>query len=170
VEGRLAARLQGRRKEDPMPRLVRSLFVSLALLALAGCGGGASPSPVASLAGAPSAGPSAAGASAASSAAASAAAGAGCAPAAAGATAAVTVTIKDFKYSPEPVQAKVGDVVSWKNDDSAPHTATLEDDSCSTETLATGATGALTFGAAGTYTYKCKIHPGQMKGFTVVVS
>ena len=96
--------------------------------------------------------------------------GAACATAAAGATATVTVQIKDFKFSPQPVQAKVGDVVGWTNGDSAPHTATMDDGSCSTDTLSQGATGLLVFNTAGTYTYHCKVHPTQMKDFTVVVS
>jgi plastocyanin len=76
----------------------------------------------------------------------------------------------DFKFSPQPVQAKVGQVIGWKNDDSAGHTATLADDSCGTDTIASGSTGALVFNVAGTYTYKCAIHPTQMKDYTVVVS
>ena len=151
-----------------MHRLVSSVVTVLALLALAGCGRGASPT-ASTAAGASSTGASAPAASTAATAG-SPGTGAACAPAAAGASAVVTATIKDFKYAPEPIQAKVGDVVAWKNEDSAPHTATLADDSCSTETLATGATGALTFSTAGTYTYKCLIHPGRMNGFTVVVS
>ena len=149
-----------------MHRVARSGLLALSVIALVGCGGGASPSPAASAAGAPSTAASAPAASAAGSG----GSGTACAPAAAGSSAAVTASIKDFKYAPEPIQAKVGDVVAWKNEDSAPHTATLEDDSCTTESLAQGATGALTFSAAGTYTYKCRIHPAQMKGFTVVVS
>ena len=68
------------------------------------------------------------------------------------------------------MQAKVGDVVGWTNGDSAPHTATMDDGSCSTDTLSQGATGLLVFNKAGTYTYHCKVHPTQMKDFTVVVS
>ena len=96
--------------------------------------------------------------------------GAACATAAAGATATVTVQIKDFKFSPQPVQAKVGDVVGWTNGDSASHSATMDDGSCSTDALSQGATSLLVFNTAGTYTYHCKVHPTQMKDFTVVVS
>lgn len=95
--------------------------------------------------------------------------GAACATAPAGSTPTVTVEIKDFKFSPDPVKAKVGDVVAWTNGDSASHTASLSDGSCGTDTLAQGATGALVFNAPGTYTYQCNIHPTQMKGYTIEV-
>jgi plastocyanin len=96
-------------------------------------------------------------------------AGAACADAPAGAAAAVTVEIKDFSFAPDPVTAAVGDVIAWTNADSAPHTASLTDGSCGTEQLGQGATGALVFSAAGTYTYQCNVHPGQMSGFTIEV-
>ena len=48
------------------------------------------------------------------------------------------------------------------------HTATLDDNSCSTDPLAGGAIGMLTFSAPGTYPYHCKIHPTQMMGTIVV--
>ncbi len=154
-----------------MRRSTLVLLTTLSLTAFAGCGSAATPTPASSSAPNPSTAASAAGgASASAPGGASAPTGAACAPAAAGATATVSATIKDFAYSPEPIQAKVGDVVTWTNNDSAPHTATLEDDSCTTDTIANGATGSLVFNVAGTYTYKCKIHPGQMKGFSVVVS
>ena len=84
-------------------------------------------------------------------------------------TAAVSVEIKDFKFGTDPVEAKVGDVIGWTNGDSAPHTATLDDGSCDTGNINQGATGLLVFNEAGTYTYRCKIHPTQMKG-TINVS
>ena len=65
--------------------------------------------------------------------------------------------------------AKVGDVIAWKNDDSAPHSATMDDGACDTDTINAGATAMLVFTAAGTYTYHCAIHPGQMKDVTVEV-
>jgi plastocyanin len=132
-------------------------------LILAACGGGATQTPGSSAASVPSA---ATGASAPASAAAG--GGAAC-ESASGGTATVTVSIKDFKMNPQPVNAKVGDVVAWTNNDGAPHSATMDDGSCDTDSIAAGATAMLKFTAAGTYTYHCKIHPGQMKDFTVVV-
>jgi plastocyanin len=93
--------------------------------------------------------------------------GAACAAAPAGATATVTVTVKDFKFSPQPVQAKVGDVVVWSNQDSAPHSATLDDGTCDTKSISAGAQAGLVFSAPGTYAYHCAIHPTQMKGYTI---
>jgi len=140
----------------------------VAVLTLAACSSGASTPPAASTA--PS---TAAGGAASPAGGASAPAGGGalaCAAAPAGATAAETVTIKDFKYSPQPVQAKVGDVVAWSNQDgSTPHSATMDDGSCDTKPIDGGGTAALVFTAPGTYTYHCSVHPTQMKDFTVVV-
>lgn len=131
-----------------------------AVFALAACSGGTASTPPAS-------------APAASAPAASTAAGGGaaaCAAAPAGSTAAVTVTIKDFKFAPQPVAAKVGDVVAWSNQDgSTPHSATMDNGACDTKTIAGGATAMLVFTAAGTYTYHCAIHPNQMKDYTVEV-
>ena len=141
-------------------------FLTIAAIALAGCGGGATPTPTASTASLPSVTGSAppAGSSAGSSAAAAA-----CAKAPAGATATVNVTIVDFGYDPKAVQAKIGDVVAWKNTGGAPHTATLDDGTCDTGTIAPGSVGMLVFSAPGTYKYHCTIHPTQMKDVTVEV-
>jgi plastocyanin len=135
-------------------------------LMLAACGGSASTTPASSSAAVPSV---AADSAAPASAAASGGTGAACAPAAAGATATVKVSIKDFKYDPPSVNAKVGDVIEWTNNDSAPHSATMDDNACDTDSIAGGSSAMLTFSAAGTYTYHCKIHPAQMKDVTVVV-
>ena len=146
------------------------LLASAALTAvLAACGGSATPSPSA-----PSAAPSATApvSSAGASQAAASGGGAGalsCATAPAGSTATVNVTIQNFQFSPQPVQAKVGDVVAWTNKDGAPHSATMDDGSCDTDSIASNATAMLVFNAPGTYTYHCKIHPAQMKDVTVVV-
>ena len=142
-----------------MRRLAQIPIVLLTIAALAACSASTTGGTPQASAQAPTPGASAGGGG-----------GGACAVAAAGATATVTVQIKDFKFSPQPVQAKVGDVVGWTNGDSAPHTATMDDGSCSTDTLSQGATGLLVFNTAGTYTYHCKIHQSQMKDFTVVVS
>jgi plastocyanin len=130
-----------------MRRLILTGVSLLALtFALAACQSGTSSSSPA------------AGGGASASAAGGAGGGAACTVAAAGTTPTVSVEIKDFKFNPDPVTAKVGDTIGWTNADNVQHTATLADDSCSTETLSSGATGVLTFNAAGTYPYKCKIH------------
>jgi plastocyanin len=133
-----------------MRRLALLPLVVVAAFAVAACGGGSSAAPTTG-ASAPAASGAGGGAG-------------GCASGAAGATAAVTVEIKDFAYSPDPVTAKVGEPIGWTNGDSAPHTATLDDDSCGTDNINQGATGVLVFDAAGTYPYHCAIHPTQMKG------
>jgi plastocyanin len=160
-----------------MQRLLRSAAAIAMTLVLGACGTGATPSPVVTTAPANAAAPATAAAPAsatpASAAPASAAApseaggassAAACAPAAAGAAATVKVTIKNFAFSPEPVTAKVGDVIGWTNSDGVSHTATLDDGSCTTDTIATGTTQALVFSAPGTYPYHCSIHPTLMMG------
>ncbi len=149
-----------------MRRLILVPVVA-ALFAVAGCSGSGSSG---------SAAPPAGGSAAASAAAGSGASGAGslgggaaCAAAAAGAQATVTVAIKDFKFAPQPVQAKVGDVIAWSNQDSAPHSATLDDGTCDTKTINAGAQAMLVFSAPGTYKYHCAVHPAQMKDYTIEV-
>ena len=80
----------------------------------------------------------------------------------------VSVEIKGFAFIPADIQAKVGQNVSFTNSDSAPHTATLDDASCTTPNIAAGASEGLTFNAAGTYPFHCNVHP-DMKG-TITVS
>jgi plastocyanin len=120
------------------------------LLALAACGGG-------SASGAPS--------TAASAPAESAGAELPCAPT--GDPGTVAVSIKDLAFNPSSITAKVGDVVAFTNDDSANHTATLDEGDCGTETLSNGASGGLTFSAAGTYPFHCAIHSSMTGTITV---
>ncbi|MEA2606765.1 MAG: hypothetical protein QOI00_1522 [Chloroflexota bacterium] len=154
-----------------MHRSALPFLAIVATVALAACGGAATPIPASSAAAQPSVAASVPATSAAASqaAAGSPAGAAACAVAPAGATATVNVSIKNFSFSPQPVQAKVGDTVAWKNDDSASHSATMDDNSCDTDAISPGSAAMLVFTAPGTYTYHCKIHPSQMKGFTVVV-
>jgi plastocyanin len=135
-------------------RMLTVLGLSAVLsLALAACGSSA-----ASVA--PSAAPSAAASAPAASAAAA------CAES--GAAGTVKVSIKDFAFNPAAITAKVGDVITFTNGDTAGHTATLDDGSCFTPTIAPSKSDGLTFTAAGTYTFHCAIH-SSMKG-TITVS
>jgi plastocyanin len=90
------------------------------------------------------------------------------------AAATVTVSIKSFAFSPEPVTVKVGDVLGWTNGDSATHTATLDDGSCDAGRITGGSAGTKTFvfsaDAVGkSFTYHCAIH-SSMKGTITVTS
>jgi len=81
----------------------------------------------------------------------------------------VTASIKNFEFDPATVTAKVGDTITWTNNGPSGHTVTLDNQSsCDTGTINAGSTGSLTFTAAGTYPFHCKIH-SSMKG-TITVS
>jgi plastocyanin len=78
-----------------------------------------------------------------------------------------SVSIEGFAFSPSTVTVKVGDSVTWTNNDSAPHTATADDGSFDTEQFGNGESSTLTFSTAGSFAYHCTIHP-QMHGTVVV--
>lgn len=75
------------------------------------------------------------------------------------------VTIQDFAFNPPALEVKAGDTVTWTNKDSVPHT--VAGDAFQSGELATGGTYTFTFDKAGTYSYKCGIHPTMTA--TVVV-
>ena len=89
----------------------------------------------------------------------------GCAPS--NGPGAVTVEIAEFEFGPAETTARVGDTVTWNNQDAAPHTATLDDGACETGNISSGSTGGLVFNEAGTFPYHCAIHP-DMKGTVTV--
>jgi len=60
-----------------------------------------------------------------------------------------------------------GTTVTWKNNDNMAHTITADDNSFDSGNLTPGQTFSHTFGATGTVSYHCQIHPG-MKGNVVV--
>ena len=152
-----------------MRRPALILIALIATFALAACSGSAgataSPAPASPAPASPA--PAASEPPAASSPAESpaGAGGAGCQASTDAAT--VEVTIEDFSFSPSDVQAKVGDVIGFTNAGAAPHTATLDEGDCTTESLDGGASGALTFDAAGTYPFHCRIHPAMTGTITV---
>jgi len=78
-------------------------------------------------------------------------------------------TITDFKFSPGTTTIHVGDTITWTNNGPSPHTATANNGSFDTGTLAKGASASHTFTQAGTFAYICKIHP-FMHGTVVVLA
>ena len=129
-----------------MPRFARLAVATIAVMALAACSSGAAATgtPGAAATGTPGT-----------------AAAAACAPSTA--TGTVTAGIKDFAFDPTAVSAKVGDVITWTNNGAASHTVTVDNQSGCDSTVAAGATTSLTFSAAGSYPFHCKIH-SQMTG------
>jgi LPXTG-motif cell wall-anchored protein len=81
--------------------------------------------------------------------------------------ASASVTISDFKFTPDTVTVNEGDTVTWTNEGPTAHTATAEDGSFDTGTLRKGESGSATFTSAGTINYICTPHP-NMKGKVVV--
>ena len=131
-----------------MRRLQIPALAVAALVALAACSSGSTSAPTAA---ASVAAPSAAATSAASAP----AAGAG------------AVTIKDIAFNPQALQAKVGDTITWTNQDSIAHTVTLDDKSVDSGNVAPGTTFTHAFTKAGSYPYHCEIHK-QMTGTITV--
>jgi plastocyanin len=95
--------------------------------------------------------------------------GGGAAPCAVTTTAgAVAAGIKDFAFNPTTVTGKVGDTITWTNNDSTEHTVTLDaQSSCDTGSIPSGKTGSITFTAAGTYPFHCKIHSSMHGTITI---
>jgi plastocyanin len=78
-----------------------------------------------------------------------------------------TVTIAGFAFDPSTVRVRVGDTVTWSNEDSTAHTAIARDLSFDTGDIAAGQSASVTFDTAGTFEYMCGIHP-TMSGTVVV--
>ena len=80
-------------------------------------------------------------------------------------------------YNPNPIEIKVGETVTWINNDSSPHTVTSssssnDDDSSITfdsGVLRRGETFSFTFDMEGEYPYFCTLHP-NMVGTVVVIA
>lgn len=68
------------------------------------------------------------------------------------------VSIKNFKYKPDPVRINAGDSVTWTNRDSAQHSATDEGE-FDTGLLKKNESGTVKIEQAGTYNYLCTVHP-----------
>jgi plastocyanin len=82
-------------------------------------------------------------------------------------TSANAVTIINFAFSPATLTIKAGTSVTWTNKDSVAHTVVSDSGIFSSGSLATNATYSYTFKTAGTFTYKCSIHPSMTGTITV---
>lgn len=75
-------------------------------------------------------------------------------------------------YNLNPIEIKVGDTVTWINNDSSPHTVTSSSNDGSitfdSDVLRRGETFSFTFDKEGQYPYLCTLHPSMVG--TVVVT
>jgi plastocyanin len=78
-----------------------------------------------------------------------------------------TVTIANFEFSPDTLQAKVGDIITVQNKDSAEHTVTATDGSFDTGRFASG-TKTFTVTKAGRIEFACNVHPFMTHKFIQV--
>jgi plastocyanin len=85
-----------------------------------------------------------------------------------GGAGAAQAKIENFSFDPKQITAKVGETVTWKNDDSATHTVTANNGSFDSGNLVSDKTYSQTFDEAGTFKYHCAIHSSMIA--TVVVS
>jgi YVTN family beta-propeller protein len=81
--------------------------------------------------------------------------------------AAAKVSIAGFAFGPQTVTVKIGERVTWTNNDGAAHTVTFKDGSTSSKSLSPGDAFTRTFDRAGTYAYACSFHP-YMTGTVIV--
>ncbi len=77
------------------------------------------------------------------------------------------VEIKQFKFVPETLTVKKGDLIIWKNLDVVPHTATATEKPWDSGNLNHGDAWSLVVGEVGKTNYICTFHP-VMKGTVVV--
>ena len=82
-------------------------------------------------------------------------------------TTVVAVGVKDFKWQ-QPINAKVGDVITWTNGDTAPHKVALDDGSCAmSDNIPGGGSKSLVFSAAGTFPFHCAVHSNMTGTITI---
>lgn len=72
------------------------------------------------------------------------------------------VSIKDLQFSPEKLQVKMGDTITWVNNDFIPHTATAIDKSWDSKNLAKGESFSLVVDENTLLDYFCVYHPNMV--------
>jgi plastocyanin len=77
------------------------------------------------------------------------------------------VRIAGFAFGPQTLAAKVGESVTWTNEDGATHTVTADDGAFDSGNLAGGRTFSFAFDTAGTFGYHCNIHRSMTGKVTV---
>ncbi len=69
------------------------------------------------------------------------------------------VSIRNLQFNPAAVQIKVGQSVSWTNNDDRDHTVVADDGSFRSGNLKPGGSFSYRFTKAGDFSYGCGYHP-----------
>ena len=81
----------------------------------------------------------------------------------------VAIKMQNIAFDPKAVTVKVGQKVTWTNDDSTDHNVTADSGaSFKSKDFGQGGSFSFTPTKAGTITYECTLHP-NMKGATITV-
>jgi plastocyanin len=78
-----------------------------------------------------------------------------------------TVLIKGFAFDPATITVTKGTTITWMNMDTVAHTVVATGNDFSSGNLNNGQSYSHTFNEAGTFEYKCGIHP-NMSGKVIV--
>jgi plastocyanin len=74
----------------------------------------------------------------------------------------VTIKMQNIQFSPKDTTVKVGDKVTWTNDDNTDHNVTADSGAdFKSKDFGSGGTFEFTADKAGTIKYECTIHPGM---------
>jgi plastocyanin len=80
----------------------------------------------------------------------------------------VAIKMQNIQFDPKDVTVKVGQKVTWTNDDSVDHNVTAQSGAdFKSKNFGNGATFSFTPDKAGTIKYVCTIHPGMTATLTV---
>jgi len=77
------------------------------------------------------------------------------------------VSIEGLAFKPDKITVKVGQSVTWTNNDDRDHTVDCKEAELKSGIIHRGDTFAFIFKKAGTFHYKCRLHP-RMKGEVIV--
>ncbi|MBV9819564.1 MAG: cupredoxin domain-containing protein [Solirubrobacterales bacterium] len=79
----------------------------------------------------------------------------------------LTIAISNYAFLPNAVTVTSGTRVTWTNHDNTAHTATADNGSFDTGTVAPHASRVIDFQHPGTYTYHCAFHAFMTATITV---
>jgi plastocyanin len=89
-------------------------------------------------------------------------------PAASSSGGGVTIKMQNIAFAPKAVTVKVGQKVTWTNEDTVDHNVTSQSgETIKSDNFGKGGTFSFTPKKAGTIKYVCTIHPGMTATLTV---